>query len=293
MQKIKIPPVRTGFRVGKLTVAEATRERKGGYTVWLCACDCGGSIRLDTRTLQRGTVCDCGCTTKTKPGQKDLTGQRFGRLVALEPTDARSYGGSTVWRCQCDCGEETLAAARQLVTGMKKSCGCLGHPPRKDYVGRRFGMLTVLAYAGKWDGMHHWRCVCDCGKETVVGQTPLQSGKTKSCGCLQKTAYIENLQLIDGTSVTRLEASRSRRLISTNSSGHTGVYLNRKSGKWQAQIGFKGKTYYLGSYASAEEAAEARRKAEERVYGEFLEWYYGVYPERRRKAEPDQNKQRE
>lgn len=44
-------------------------------------------------------------------------------------------------------------------------------------------MLTVLEYAGKQGGMHRWRCLCDCGKESIVGQTLLQSGKNKSCGC--------------------------------------------------------------------------------------------------------------
>ena len=75
-----------GFRVGKLQVISATERRKNGYTIWLCGCDCGGLIELDTRTLQRGTVQDCGCQTKVRPGQRDITGQRFGRLVAVETT---------------------------------------------------------------------------------------------------------------------------------------------------------------------------------------------------------------
>lgn len=71
-------------------------------------------------------------------------------------------------------------------------------------------MLTVTGYAGKEDGQHLWRCKCDCGKETVVRQTNLQSGKTKSCGCLQEKQLLENLKLCEGTSVTILEAGRRR-----------------------------------------------------------------------------------
>ena len=66
------PNIGIGFRIGKLTVSEPTGERKNGYMVWNCTCDCGGAVQLDTRTLQRGTVRDCGCETKVKPGQKDL-----------------------------------------------------------------------------------------------------------------------------------------------------------------------------------------------------------------------------
>ena len=150
----------------------------------------------------------------------------------------------------------------------------MGNPPAKDILGRHFGDLTVTAYDGNREGTYFWRCKCKCGKETVVRQNNLLLGHTKSCGCRQKTAYIENLKLVDGTSVTMLEAACNQRLISTNSSGYNGVYRNNKSGKWVAQITFKGKTYYLGAFSEIKDAVKARRTAEERMYGEFLEWYY-------------------
>lgn len=81
----------------------------------------------------------------------------------------------------------------------------------KDYLGKRFSMLTVTGYAGKEDGQHLWRCKCNCGKETVVCQTNLQS-ETKSCGCLQEKQILENLKLCEGTSVAVLEANRGRLL---------------------------------------------------------------------------------
>lgn len=271
----KSRPVGVGLRCGKLTVEAPTNLRKNGYMIWKCRCDCGGEILLDTRSLQRGTVTDCGCVSKVRPGQKDITGMRFGMLTAVEPTGEVS-NGSAVWRCLCDCGGEVYAPLHQLSAGYRKSCGCLSHPPLKQYIGKRFGRLTVVSYAGKHAGMHRWRCICDCGNETVVGQTPLQTGKTKSCGCLQSETYRDNLRLIDGTSVTILEATKSR-LIASNTSGYTGVYLNRKSGKWVAQITFRGKTYYLGSYADQRDAVCAREQGE-KLHDDFLEWYYANYP---------------
>lgn len=92
-KRVQIKP---GIRVGKLTVMEATPERKNGYTIWRCACECGRNICLDTRTLQRGTVRDCGCETVVKPGQRDITGQQFGKLTAFYPTGAQGRGGSLV-----------------------------------------------------------------------------------------------------------------------------------------------------------------------------------------------------
>lgn len=274
-KKAARPRIGVGFRAGMLTVSGPTSQRRNGYTVWRCACDCGGEILLDTRCLQRGTVRDCGCATPVRPGRKDITGQRFGRLVAVEPT-GELLRGSAVWRCRCDCGGQVSAPLHQLTAGYRKSCGCLGHPPRKDFFGRRFGRLTVTGYAGKQDGMHRWRCVCDCGNETVVGQTLLQTGKTKSCGCLQAEIYKQNLKLIDGTSVTVLEAVK-RRPLSANRSGYTGVYWDSRRGKWVAQIGFKGRVYRLGAYLDKQEAVTARRRGEQ-MHDAFLEWYYAEHP---------------
>ena len=163
--------IEPGKRVGLLTVAEPTRQRKAGYIVWRCCCDCGGEILLDTRCLQRGTVRDCGCRTVVRPGQKDIAGNRFGKLTAIRPTQERGRGGCAVWICRCDCGNEVRAETRQLTSGSRRSCGCLSHPPQKDFIGKRFGRLTVTGYAGKRAGMHRWKCRCDCGNETEEGQT--------------------------------------------------------------------------------------------------------------------------
>ena len=95
--------IAVGFRCGELEVAAPTAQRKNGYIVWRCRCSCGGEILLDTRALQRGTITDCGCRTKVKSGQRDITGQRFGLLTAQYPLQTRDASGSMVWHCTCDC----------------------------------------------------------------------------------------------------------------------------------------------------------------------------------------------
>ena len=52
------------------------------------------------------------------------TGYRTGRLTVVEPTGQRKRG-YVVWRCRCDCGKEVHAEAGQLISGSRKSCGCL------------------------------------------------------------------------------------------------------------------------------------------------------------------------
>jgi len=52
-----------------------------------------------------------------------------------------------------------------------------------DLVGQKFNSLRVLECVGKRSKYWMYRCVCDCGEETVVRSSFLRDGHTKSCGC--------------------------------------------------------------------------------------------------------------
>ena len=54
----------------------------------------------------------------------DLTGQRFGRLTAVAPTDKRTCGKNVVWECKCDCGNTVYVGSGSLRIGETRSCGC-------------------------------------------------------------------------------------------------------------------------------------------------------------------------
>jgi len=58
------------------------------------------------------------------PAFRDLTGQRFGRLVVVEKRDGRRRG-NVMWLCRCDCGQTTPIRGCDLRNGHTKSCGCL------------------------------------------------------------------------------------------------------------------------------------------------------------------------
>ena len=60
----------------------------------------------------------------------------------------------------------------------------------KDLTGLRFGRLIVADKLGpNKRQLMTWRCVCDCGGETVAVTGNLNSGNTTSCGCIR----LENL----------------------------------------------------------------------------------------------------
>lgn len=58
----------------------------------------------------------------------DLTNQRFGSLTAIEiapPFIQPSGKKVSAWKCQCDCGGETIVDATNLRNGNTNSCGCI------------------------------------------------------------------------------------------------------------------------------------------------------------------------
>ena len=55
---------------------------------------------------------------------KDLTGLKFGKLTVIEQAGHDKYN-KILWKCKCDCGNETITHGRDLVNGHCKSCGCL------------------------------------------------------------------------------------------------------------------------------------------------------------------------
>lgn len=120
----------------------------------------------------------------------DLTNQRFGSLTAIEiaPSFIQPSGKKvSAWKCQCDCGNTVNVRTDNLRNGHTTSCGCACG--RVDITGKQFGRLTVLHYVG--DGQ--WECECECGNRVVVRTYNLNSGNTKSCGCLQKDKTSEAL----------------------------------------------------------------------------------------------------
>ena len=86
--------------------------------------------------------------TKLMPKIIDLTGQRFGRLVAMRPTDERRRG-CRVWLCQCDCGLQKAFTGIDLRRCDSKSCGCIVYT-RKHGHAREGGRTPTYC---SWQGM--------------------------------------------------------------------------------------------------------------------------------------------
>ena len=136
---------------------------------------------------------------------KDLTGQRFGRLVARQPTEKR-LGTSVVWECICDCGNTVYVGSQNLGSFHTQSCGCLQKDIAAELAksknhkcvnltGQRFGrLIAVRATDQRSNKKVIWECKCDCGNTVYVKSTLLKNGHTASCGCLRIETLARNRQ---------------------------------------------------------------------------------------------------
>jgi len=73
---------------------------------------------------------------------KDLTGQRFNRLVAIKRIESPNNKHGAIWECVCDCGNKVVVASGNLKNGNTKSCGCL----LKEGTNKKHGMNHTKIY---------------------------------------------------------------------------------------------------------------------------------------------------
>jgi hypothetical protein len=147
------------------------------------------------------------------PQPLDLTGQRFGRLVAREIVGRDGY--RILWRCDCDCGRSKVAPTTRLRGGNTRSCGCLhresvlashlrrGHKTAEQRIGETHARLTILSIVDRVVG-GDCRILtrCECGREHVALLGNVVSGMTRSCGCLLDEARRQPKNVIHGLAHT-------------------------------------------------------------------------------------------
>ena len=219
----------------------------------------------------------------------DLTGKVFGCLTVIKRAENRNK--AVYWLCKCECGNTKEILGKSLKNSDTTSCGCVHRKivsamKANDLTGQQFGRLTAIKSVGRRKSSFlYWLCQCECGNTKEIMSTSLTSGKTTSCGCLAIERFSDIVAkdklniIIDDTNVHLLARKKPNK---NNTTGVIGVY--KYGNGFVAKIAFKKKTYNLGVYSTLEAAAEARKKAEDRLHGEFLEWYYGAFPPEKKKA---------
>lgn len=69
---------------------------------------------------------------------KDEKNNNYDKLTVIERVKNDKYGNAR-WKCQCECGKETIVLGACLRIGSTKSCGCL----KERYTLRRSGRAAL------------------------------------------------------------------------------------------------------------------------------------------------------
>jgi len=145
-------------RFTRLTAIEKV-SAPSGKAHWAFLCDCGKRVVRRADSVKSGKTKSCGCLQKeTRSSRmlgvhlKDISGQRFGMLTAIEhQTD---NGNRDKWLFGCDCGNTHIARTSHVKAGLISSCGCLEPKPLSH--GHTMGLKTSPEY-NSWQAMRS-RC---------------------------------------------------------------------------------------------------------------------------------------
>ncbi len=189
---------------------------------------------------------------------KNLINQEIGELTVTESLGYHLYNKKTgkkqeKFKCLCSCGETCERWRGQLTSGQVTLCtkpqNHLLEKPKKDLSENIYGDLTVIKFS-HYDRTttvkQYWLCKCKCGNEKAIISTSLQSGDTKSCGCLER----ENLKNLS-------ENFKKLNQLPENVAAYNGLHYKykicaKKRGidfnlsREESEILFSGDCYYCG-----------------------------------------------
>lgn len=211
---------------------------------------------------------------------KDLTFQRFGRLVAYHvdsPHIQPSGQKKTKWKCLCDCGNVVSVMLSNLIKpGHTTSCGCFSLE-----VTTKHGQSGAKAY----NSYYHMKGRCynpsEAGYENYGGR-----------GIKVSERWLESFQNFfddmgecpEGCSLERIDVNGdyckenckwenysnqayNQRMSKYNTSGRTGVCWHKAANKWSASIDHMNKQIHLGLFETYDGAVAARERAELTYFG--------------------------
>lgn len=144
---------------------------------------------------------------------------------------------------------------------------------KKQYIGSIINDWKIIdIYKKEGERDYFCKALCPvCGNPSEMRLFLVkETGKCMRCtNNIQKhSTVIHKLTDVGGSSLVSVKMRLEGKVNCNSSTGVNGVFFDR--GKYRAAIFFKGKRTYLGRYSTIEEAAAARKQAEEILYKEYL-----------------------
>lgn len=110
-----------GQKHGKLTAIKRDFSKTTNEPYWWFSCECGNVKSINKKAFTQKRSNACGDCSKERV---DITGQKFGRLTAIE-RDWSKQGAEVFWWFKCDCGNTKSINKKKFTQKKTLSCGCV------------------------------------------------------------------------------------------------------------------------------------------------------------------------
>ena len=114
-----------GLKFGRWEVLKLDKSNPRNY---ICKCECGTIRSVFGGSLRQGVSKSCGCLkseltkARFRENAEEQVGKQFGLLTVIEPLLKED---NYYYRCNCECGNETIVLGKRLFSGETCSCGCI------------------------------------------------------------------------------------------------------------------------------------------------------------------------
>lgn len=199
----------------------------------------------------------------------DRTGQVFGKLTVIEQA-GRDKLKKVLWRCRCECGNETVVVSGSLVTGNTTSCGCEGGNFKHGGTGKgsyntwRAMIRRCTIPTDKDYPRYGGRGVSVCPAWMDYRNFAVDMGEPQGDETLDRINVYGNYELNNCRWAGVQTQNRNVRLRVNSTTGHIGVSAVGK--RFLAKITVGKKSYYSKLCDTVEEAAAARKQLEEKYW---------------------------
>ena len=201
--------------------------------------------------------------------KKDLTDQRFGKLVVKEEAGVDKRG-SYQWLCKCDCGKIKTIRSDQLCSGHTQSCGCLQKEKATTH-----GMSKMRAYVS-WSAMlnrcnnhscqayKHYggRGITVCERWLKVENFIADMGERPKRITIERIDNDGNYEPGNCCWATYTIQLRNQRITPRNKTGVRGVSWIKERKRYRVDIMTHGKSSFIGNFKNLQQAIKARKEAE-------------------------------
>lgn len=209
----------------------------------------------------------------------DITGIKFGKLTPIEVV-GKNKRRQLMWKCKCDCGNESVACGSEMRLGRIKSCGCLRkekfklkHKRGNDYdLTHEYGIGYTTRGEIFYFDLEDYEKIKPYSWHANRGYIQTLSGKTH---IFMHRLVLNASNIVDHINHNKSDNRKSNLRECTpaqnsmNRNGVAGITFDKLSNKWNAYIGMNYKRINLGYFKVKQDAIEARKKAEKKYFGNF------------------------